>query len=189
MSAYYPVHLSLEDKRCLVIGAGLVAERKVRCLLECAARVLVIGPAATPGLRAMADKGKIMLKRRKVGLRDLHGASLVIATTSDRSVNSRVSAYCRKKNIPVNVVDSPRECSFIVPSIIRRGDLTISISTGGASPALAKRIRQDLEKAFGGEYAALLDIMKKIRPLALKKMKSAKERKKFLKDIVNYAGI
>ena len=189
MTKYYPINLVLENRKCVVIGAGRVAQRKVRRLLECGARVLVIGRVITPGLKTMADKGNVIFKRRKVSLRDLNGAYLVIAATADRSINSLVSAYCRKKNIMVNVVDSPKECSFILPSIIRRGDLTISISTGGISPALAKKIRQDLEKAFGSEYAALLGIMKKIRPLALKKMKSAKDRKKFLKGILNNAGI
>jgi precorrin-2 dehydrogenase / sirohydrochlorin ferrochelatase len=189
MPQYYPINLVLENRKCVVIGAGRVAQRKVRRLLECAARVMVIGQAITPSLKAMADKGKFVFKRRKVSLRDLNGAYLVIVATADRSINSTVSTYCRKKNIPVNVVDSPKECSFILPSIIRRGDLTISISTGGISPALAKKIRQNLEKMFGSEYASLLNIMKKIRPLTLKKMKNAKDRKKFLKGILSDAGI
>lgn len=189
MPRYYPVNLVLNNRICAVIGAGKVAERKVRRLLECGARVLVIGRVATPGLKTMADKGKITLKCRKANLRDLDGAHLVISATADRSINSAVSAYCRKKNIPVNVVDSPEECSFILPSIIRRGDLTISISTGGISPALAKKIRQNLEKAFGAKHGALLDMIKKIRPIVLKKMKSAKDRKKFLKGILSDAGI
>jgi len=193
MPRYYPINLVLKNKKCVVIGAGAVAERKVRSLLECGARVLVIGRTISPGLKAMANMGKIILKHRKVNLRDLFGAYLVIAATADRSINSAISAYCRKKNIMINVVDSPEECSFILPSIIRRGDLTVSISTGGISPALAKRIRQDLEKAFGGEYAALLGMMKKVRPLVLKKIKSAKDRKMFfnkmLKGILDDAGV
>lgn len=184
MPGYYPINLVLKNRKCVVTGAGIVAERKVRRLLECGSRVLVIGPAITPGLKAMADNRKIVFKRRKVSLRDLDGAYLVIAAAADRAANSLVSAYCRKNNILVNVVDSPKECSFILPSIIRRGDLTISISTGGISPGLAKKIRQDLEKAFGREYASLLGIMKKIRPLALKKMKSAEDRKKFFNKIL-----
>jgi len=192
MGRYYPINLVLKNKRCLVIGAGIVAQRKVRRLIECGSRVLVISRAITPGLKTMADKGMIIFKRKNVSLRDLLGAYLVIAATADRSINSVISAYCRKKNILVNVVDSPEECSFILPSIIRRGDLTISISTGGISPGLAKKIRQYLGKAFGVEYAALLDMIKKIRPAALKKMKSAKSRKKFfnkmLKGILDDAG-
>ncbi len=190
---YYPINLVLKNKKCLVIGAGAVAGRKARRLIECGARVLVIGRTITPGLKAMADKGHITFKKKKVDLKDLTGAYLVIAATADRMVNSAVSNYCHKKNILVNVVDSPKECSFILPSIIRRGDLTISISTGGISPALAKKIRQGLEKAFGAGYAGLLDTIKKIRPLAIKKIKSAEDRKKFfnklLKGVLNDAGV
>ncbi len=161
-----------------------MAERKARSLLECGARVLVVSPFITAGLKALSKKNKIVYKKRSAGLKDLIGAYLVIAATADRAVNARFSHYCRKNNILVNVVDSPKECSFILPSIIRRGDLTISISTGGISPALAKKIRQDLEKAFGAEYAGLLGILKKIRPAALKKMKSAEDRKKFFNKIL-----
>ncbi len=175
---YYPINLALKNKRCLVIGAGSVAERKVRRLKACGARVQVISPAITPGLKAMADKKRIIFKRRKVNLKDLDGAYLVIAATADRLTNSKVSSYCRRKNILVNIVDSPEECSFILPSIVRRGALTISISTDGISPALSKKIRQDLEKRFGAEYAEYLRIMKRIRPEARKKMKSMRLRKK-----------
>ncbi len=192
MPRYYPVNLVLKNKKCLVIGAGNVAERKVKRLLECGARVSVLSPAMTPGLKTMAKNGKIAFKEKKVNLRALDGAYLVIAATTDRSVNAAVSSYCRKKNILINVVDSPKECSFILPSIIRRGDLTISISTDGISPALSKKIRQDLEKVFGVGYVGLLRMMKKIRPLVLKKMKTAQSRKNFfnkmLKEISDNAA-
>ncbi len=168
-----------------MIGGGRVAERKVRRLLECGARVSVLSPAMAPGLKAMAEKGKITFKDRKVNLRDLDGAYMVIAATTDRSMNAAVSSYCRKKNILINVVDSPEECNFILPSIIRRGDLTISISTGGISPALSKKIRQDLEKRFGAGYAGYLRIMKKIRPQALKKIKNSRSRKAFFRKMLS----
>lgn len=192
MSRYYPVNLALKDRRCVVIGAGRVAERKVKRLLECGARVMVISPAITPGLKTMAKNGKIAFKQKNVNLKDLKGAYLVIAATTDRSINSKASSYCRRNNILVNIVDSPEECNFILPSIIRRGPLTISISTQGISPALSKKIRQDLEKAFGAEYGRLLHMMKKIRPFVLKNMKSVQSRKKFfnkmLKDISGNAA-
>lgn len=184
MSAYYPINLSLENKKCLVIGAGKVAQRKVRRLLESAARVSVISPAITPGFMALYKNKKIVFKKRKFSLKDLFGSYLVIAATSDRKVNSAVSSYCRKKGILVNVVDSPKECNFIMPSIVRRGALTISISTDGISPALSKKIRQDLEKRFGAEYAALLCIMKKIRPHVLKKIKNLRSRKDFFQKVL-----
>lgn len=184
MIKYYPINLALNNKKCLVIGAGIVAERKVRRLSECGARVLVIGPAITPFLQAMADKGKIVFKRRKVAHRDLDGAYLVIVATADRMVNAAVSSYCRRRGILVNVVDSPKECNFILPSVLRRGNLTISISTEGLSPALSKKIRQDLGKMFGAEYAGYLRMMKKIRPVALKKLKNSRSRKTFFKKML-----
>ena len=179
MVKYYPVNLKLENKKCLVVGAGKVAERKVRRLLECEAPVIVISPKIGLGLKALAQKKKIIFKNRRIDLKDLKGAYLVIAATTDRRINSAISAYCRKKGILVNVVDSPKECNFILPSIIRRGALTISISTDGISPALAKKIRQELGQRFGAEYAKLLRIMKGIRPQALKKIKDSKLRKVF----------
>ena len=179
MTRYYPINLALKNKMCLVIGAGSVALRKVRRLLACGAKVIVISPSATPGLTVLANKGKIVLKRKKAALRDLKGARLVIAATTDRAVNAAVSTYCNRNGILVNVVDSPEECNFILPSIIRRGDLAISISTDGVSPALSKKIRRDLEKAYGAEYAGLLRLMKRMRPQAIKGIKSARARKEF----------
>lgn len=181
MPRYYPINLVLKNKKCVVIGAGNVAERKVRRLLECGALVSVISPAITPGLKNTVKTGKIIFKNRKFDFKDLDGAYLVIAATTDRDINYAVSSYCRKNNILINVVDSPKECGFILPSIIRKGALTISISTDGISPALSKKIRQDLEKMFGGEYAALLRIMKKIVPEARKKIKNPRSRKVFFK--------
>mgnify|MGYP003393139231 CR=1 FL=1 len=184
MSRYYPINLALKNKKCVVIGAGNVAERKVRRLLECGALVSVISPAITPGLKNTAKKGKVIFKNKKVSLRDLAGAYLVIAATADRKINSAVSSYCRKNNILINVVDSPKECSFILPSVIRRGALTISVSTDGISPALSKKIRKDLKKMFGGEYAEYLRMMKKIRPQVRKKIKSMQSRKDFFNRIL-----
>lgn len=144
MARYYPVNLLLENKKCVVLGAGKVAQRKVKRLLEYGAKVSVIGPEVTPGLKTLAEKKKIIFKKRKAFLRDLDDAYLAIVATDDRKLNSAASVYCRRKNIPVNVADMPRECSFILPSVLRRGNLTISVSTGGISPALAKKIRQEL---------------------------------------------
>lgn len=179
MSKYYPVNLALENKRCLVAGAGKVAERKVKRLLEYGAKVLVISPKITPGLNALAKKKKIIFENRRIKLSDLNGACLVIAATADRKLNSAIASYCRNKGILINVVDSPKDCNFILPSIIRRGALTISISTDGVSPALAKKIRQELEARFGPEYAKLLRIMKVIRTQALKKIKNSASRRVF----------
>jgi len=167
-----------------VIGAGSVAERKVTRLLECGAQVSVIAPLATPRLKALAEKKKITFKKRRFNLRDLNGAYLVISAASDRRINSLASSYCRRKGILINVVDSPKECNFILPSVLKRGNLAITISTDGISPALSKKIRQDLERRFGAEYAKLLRIMAKLRPEALKKIKNPGLRKAFFKKAV-----
>jgi precorrin-2 dehydrogenase/sirohydrochlorin ferrochelatase len=184
MTKYYPANLVLENKICVVVGAGVVAARKVCRLLECGALVSVISPTIAPRLQRLAAKKKILFKNKEVELKDLSGAYLVIAATQDRKINAFVSACCRKKGILVNVVDSPQECNFILPAIVRRGSLTISISTDGISPALAKKIRQDLEKKFGAEYAKLLRILKEIRPEAIKKIKSARARNDFFQKLL-----
>lgn len=181
---YYPINLNLRNKECLVIGAGRVAERKVRRLLECGAQVSVISPEVTPNLKALAEKKKIAFKKKRVDLTDLKGVYLVISATADRRINSPISSYCHRKGILVNVVDSPKECNFILPSVLKRGSLAIAISTGGISPALSKKIRQDLEERFGVEYAKLLRIMAKLRPEVLRKIKNSVSRKIFFQKAV-----
>ena len=189
MAKYYPINLALENKRCLVIGAGKIAERKTRRLLECGARVSVVGQAITPGLKALWKKKKIIFKKRKFNFSDLSGACLVIAATSDREMNSAISSYCLKNGILINVVDSPKECSFILPSVVRKGDLTISISTNGISPALSRKIRVDLERRFGTGYSGFLRAMKRLRPRALKEIKDVRKRKSFFKKAMKEWGI
>lgn len=183
MVKYYPVNLSLKNKKCVVFGAGKVALRKVKRLLECQAAVLVIAQEIAPQLKSLFEKKKIIFKNKKADLKDLKGAFLVVAATSDRKLNALVSAYCLKKNILVNVVDSVQECNFILPSVFRRGSLVISVSTDGLSPALAKKIRREIQQRFGCEYAKLLRLMKKIRPEALKKIKNPRARNLFFKKI------
>lgn len=180
---YYPVNLSLENKKCVVLGAGIVALRKVKRLLECGARVCVIAEEIVPPLKGLLKQKKIIFKNKKANLNDLKGAFLVVAATNDRKLNARVCAYCLKKNILVNVVDSPGECNFILPSVLRRGNLAISVSTDGLSPALAKKIRRDIQQRFGFEYAKLLRLMKSVRPEALRKIKNPRIRNLFFQKI------
>ena len=181
---YYPVNLALENKKCVVVGAGIVALRKARRLLEYGARVSVIAREILPQFRGLLKKKKIIFKNKRADLKDLRGAFLVVAATDDRELNAQIYAYCLKKNILVNVVDSPKECNFILPSVLRRGSLVISVSTEGASPALAKKIRHDIEQRFGSEYAKLLRVMKKIRPEALKKIRDPRRRNLFFQKII-----
>ncbi|MGC8833742.1 MAG: precorrin-2 dehydrogenase/sirohydrochlorin ferrochelatase family protein, partial [Armatimonadota bacterium] len=131
MESYYPVFLDLRGKRVLVVGGGQVALRKVKSLLECGAEVLVVAPEAVPDLQQMARDGRIRLVSREYTEVDLEGASLVISATDSRDVNQRVSADAQARGVFVNVVDDPELCSFIVPSVMRRGELVVAVSTGG----------------------------------------------------------
>ena len=185
MPKYYTLNLNLKAKKCVVVGGGRIAQRKVKRLLACDACVTLISPEIRPGLTRLGKNKKIEIKKRKLILRDLQGAFLVIAATDDNNVNVSVSSYCRKKDILVNVVDVPALCNFIVPAILTQGDLTISVSTGGACPTLSKKIRQDLEKEFGAEYSKFLRIMKKLRPKVIKKLPTLKARKIFFTKVVN----
>lgn len=161
---YYPLFLNLERKPVLVIGAGAVTEQKLKDLLTCQARVTVVGLASTPGVRRLAKEGRIRWERRHFRNSDLARKALVIVATDDPMLNERISTLARKRKIWVNVVDAPSLCDFIAPAIVRRGDLTLAISTGGASPALAKYTRQRLEKIIGPEYVHLAALLKRYRP-------------------------
>lgn len=166
MRKYYPMMVNLAGKRCLVVGGGSVAERKVGLLLESGAAVEVVSPTATARLAALSQAGRIRLRRRPVRSSDLAGAFLVVAATDDARVNREVAERVRSAGGLVNVVDDPEACSFLVPSVVRRGDLTIAISTGGGSPALAKKLRHRLEETIGPEYEAFLATLRELRDRA-----------------------
>jgi precorrin-2 dehydrogenase/sirohydrochlorin ferrochelatase len=163
LSSYYPVFLNVSGKKCVVIGGGQVALRKVKGLLECGAGVIVISPELSPGLNDLAGVRKIEVLREPYRAGALKGAFLVVAATGDKATNRVVAAEARRFSIPVNVVDDAENSDFIAPSCLRRGDITIAVSTAGASPALARKIRARLEKEFGGEYAALADLVAEVR--------------------------
>ncbi|HYS15429.1 MAG TPA: bifunctional precorrin-2 dehydrogenase/sirohydrochlorin ferrochelatase [Candidatus Binatia bacterium] len=156
MPDYFPAFLDLRGRRCLVVGGGAVGERKVRALLECGARVTVVSPAVTPGLAALVASGRIVNRARSFRGSDLRGCALAVATTGDPFVDAAVAEMARRWRVLVNVVDRPEQCDFILPSVLRRGELQIAVSTGGRSPALAREIRRRLEKLFGPEYAELI---------------------------------
>ena len=160
---YYPVYLDLRDRPCVVIGGGTVAERKALTLLEAGAEVTIISPALTPKLRELSDAGKITYLQKQYEEKDLSGEFLVIAATPSPEVNTLVATTCRKKHMLVNVAVPPEANSFIVPSVVERGDLLIAISTSGTSPALAKKIRQDIEQRYGAEYELFLEKLSAMR--------------------------
>ncbi|MEW6388385.1 MAG: bifunctional precorrin-2 dehydrogenase/sirohydrochlorin ferrochelatase [Thermodesulfobacteriota bacterium] len=159
----YPVFALIAGQPCLVVGGGEVGERKVRDLLEAGAWVTVVSRTLTPGLAEMAAQGEISYREEDFHPEHLAGMALVVGATDDPEVNARVSAGARSRGIWVNIVDAPDLCTFIVPAQVRRGDLTVAISTGGASPALARKLRQELEEYFGPEYDHYLKLLQLVR--------------------------
>ena len=160
---YYPVFLKIHGERCVVVGGGKVALRKVKTLLDCGGEVTVVSPHVGPGLAALARKKSIHLIRRSYRKGDLAGATIVIAATDRQEINCRIAEVARKAGGLVNVVDDSGPSSFIIPSYFRSGSLTLAVSTGGESPALARKIRTKLQKDFGKNYAALLSLIGKTR--------------------------
>jgi len=177
---YYPVFLNLKGKKCVVAGGGRVAERKALSLLKSGARVTVISPECTARLRKENLRGRIKYISRRYKKSDLKNTFLVIAATDSGETNKKISeetAYL------VNIVDKPLLCNFIVPSVVRRGPLTIAVSTSGISPSIAKAIRKELERLYGPEFARHLNCIKKMRAGALSGIRDNKERAKFLKGL------
>lgn len=162
-SRYYPVFLDIEGRLAMVVGGGAVAEGKVTGLLAARARVMLVSPEATPALEGIARDGLITWAKRRYKHGDLSGAWMVVVATNDTDMNYAIAAEATAAGVLVNVVDSPAQCSFIAPAVVRRDDLTIAISTGGKSPAIARRVREEMERLFPPEYGALLEIAARVR--------------------------
>jgi len=182
---YYPAYLDLRERPCLVIGGGAVAERKALALLEAGAVVTIISPMLTSKLHELSDSGKITYLQKQYEDQDLSGAFLVIAATDSAEVNTLVASACRKKQVLVNVAVPPEVSSFIVPSVVERGDLLIAISTSGASPALSRKIRQDIEQRYGTEYEVLLEKLSAIRKRVLEEIPDKSRRRQVFQAIVD----
>jgi precorrin-2 dehydrogenase/sirohydrochlorin ferrochelatase len=184
---YYPIYVNLNGKRCLVVGAGQVGRRKIATLAECgAAEILVID--CTPPDEACAETlshPAVTFACRPYAASDLDGRFLVIASTDDEALNWEISRECAARGILCNIVDQPEKCSFIVPALYTQGDLTVAISTGGGSPALARKIRQGLGEFLGTEYGALLLLMSRLRPMVLGLGLGSPENSKIFKALVN----
>lgn len=179
---YYPVVLDLTKRKCLVVGGGEVASRKVQALLEAGAHVTVISPEVDPGIESLSN---VKICRESYLSTNLNGYTLVFAATDDRETNATVFNDANRAGIPVNVVDDPEYCSFIVPSMVRRGDLLLAISTSGRSPALAKRIRKELEEQFGEEYAAFIDLLGSLRERVKNKYPTQREREVVFNKLID----
>lgn len=178
---YFPAFLKLEGKNCLVFGGGQIALQKARSLVSCGAKVTAISKVFSPDFKRFARKHGVRIKTQTSIAKNLNGTRLVICATSDSAFNRRVSQFCRKRNIPVNVVDEPRLCSFIFPSVVRRGKLQIAISTGGASPSLAKLLRKKLEQNLKHGFGRLLQRISRRRRRLMAGIPRGKRRTELFK--------
>lgn len=176
MAHGYPIFLEVRGRLCLVVGGGAVAERKVRALLTQGAAVRVVSPTLTPALAAEVAAGHVAHRNRPFAPADLTGASLAFAATDDPAVNAAVAAAAEAARVPVNVADDPSRSTFLVPSTFQRGEVTVAVSTGGASPALAKRLRAELEEKVGEEYAALARLLGEARREVLRRVPDPRRR-------------
>ena len=182
---YYPVHLDINNRKVLVVGGGGVGTRKVRTLLACGARVTVVSLEASRQLNDLATSGEIKLEERSYQSNDLGGMFLVIGATNDEELNRRISSDADRLNTLCNIADRPEVCNFILPSIVHRDDLVITISTSGKSPALAKKLRKALENQFGEEYGQLLRLMGAIRKKLLRQAHEPEAHQPLFEQLLN----
>jgi precorrin-2 dehydrogenase / sirohydrochlorin ferrochelatase len=161
--SYYPIFLDLTDRRCLVVGGGPVAEGKVEGLLAAGARVTVVSPAVTARLAGWAAGGRITHRARGYRSEDLEGHQVAVVATDDAAVTRAVASDGRARSVWINAADEPARCDFILPSVMRRGRLVVAVSTGGASPAAARAIREELESYLTEEHAALVELAAEAR--------------------------
>ena len=181
----YPVFLQLEGKIALVVGGGKVAQRKVETLLSCGASIHIISKMLTDKLKELVDSNEVQLLGEEMRDEFLDDVFIVIAATDDKELNSRVSEIARNRGLLINAVDQPADCNFIVPAIVKKGDLSIAISTSGKSPALAKKIRKELDGQFGNEYEIFLNLMGGLRKEILAMGLSQEENSRIFHKIVD----
>ena len=184
---HYPLFLALDGRTVVVAGGGGVAERKVETLVRHGARVVVIAPEATPAIRRRADDGSVEWHARRFEERDLDGAALAFAATGDAEVNVTVARAARRLAIPVNVADAPELCDFLVPALLEAGPIRVAISTGGSSPALARKLRNDIRSLIGQEYGELSEILGALREPAIASpaLPADADRKRFFDSILD----
>ena len=183
--AYYPVYLSLAERLVVVVGGGSVAERKVAGLLPCGARVRVVAPEVTSRLARLADRGEIEHLARAFQPGDLEGAFLALGEPGDGSSTATFFDEAEERGVFANVEDDLDHCSFIAPSIVRRGDLVVAISTSGRAPALAVRLRERLERELGPEYGALLELAGRLRAPLARAVPDFEERRRRWYELVD----
>ncbi len=182
---YYPIFADLSGRPVVVIGGGVVAERKVKSLLLAGAEITIVSPRLTKALQALADGGRVRALKRKYRNGDLMGASLAVSASDRKDVNTAVRKEADSRSILLNVVDDPVLCDFIVPSVIDRGDLVVAISTSGQFPALAKKLRKDIEKTIGTEYEQFTLILGAARKILLKRGESHVKKESVIKALLD----
>ncbi len=182
---FYIACLRLTGRRCLVVGGGDIGLEKVEGLLACDGRVTLVAPEAVPGLEELAAEGSIAWERREYETADLESTFIAIAATDDTDVNIRIYEDAERRAMLVNIVDVPPLCNFILPAIVRTGPLAIAISTAGASPALAKRIKREIAEEYGAPYARMAEILNEVRGWAKATLPTYQDRKTFFESIVN----
>ena len=182
---FYIACLQLTGRRCVVVGGGEIGLEKVEGLLACDGRVVLVAPHAVPELEALAAEGSIEWLAREYETGDLERTFIAIAATNDTDVNIRVYEDAERRAMLVNIVDVPPLCNFILPAIVRTGPLAIAISTAGASPALAKRMKREISELFGDEYARLAVMLNDARGWAKSTLPTYQDRKEFFESIVN----
>jgi len=181
---YYPIYIDIEDRNVLIVGGGTVCARKAETMMRYGGRVTIVSPEITEEIAAWEADGALAVRHKTYEEADLDGASIVIASTDDQCVNARVARDCRRRKIPVNVVDVTHLCEFIVPAIIEKGSIQIAISTGGKSPALARTLKEDLIRTIGPEYAEVNDLLGTLRKSAKSVLPTDIDRKRFFDGII-----
>ncbi|HXZ81394.1 MAG TPA: bifunctional precorrin-2 dehydrogenase/sirohydrochlorin ferrochelatase [Terriglobales bacterium] len=184
----FPIFLKLEGREVVVIGGGAIAESKLEGLLSAGARLRLVAPELTPGIAKIIARGRIGWRQGTFEPADLNGAFMVIAATDERSVNEAVFQVAQEKGVLCNAVDDPDHCHFYYPAVVRRGKLQIAISTAGLSPALAQRLRKQLEAQFGEEYGAWLDWLGAVRHNLFASQMNSEERKKILHRVASHTS-
>jgi len=181
----FPLFLKLENRPCLVVGADTIAEGKIAGLLEAQATVRVVAPEATPQVQSWAQEKKLEWQQRYYEASDLQGMFLVVAATSSAKIHEQIFAEARRQNVLCNVVDVPHLCDFFYPAVVRRGALQIAISTAGESPALAQRLRKELEVQFGPDYEAWVTALGEARAEIAARDLTTEDRKELMHELAS----
>lgn len=183
--AVFPLFIDLKGKRCVIIGAGRVAERKIETLLEFSTDILVISPETTERIQQLKWEDKLVVIKKRYSEEDIEGAFMVIAATSDSKVNEKIYCDAVKRNIFVNVVDNPERCTFIFPSVVKRGELVVGISTSGSYPVLSKKIREKINSVLPKKLGSMVQTLKECRKRAEQQIPDSCNRKELLDKIAD----